>query len=257
MLDHIRDMGHVVREQTIMTTAERNLTDTQSAFRLNTILSTAVQQSSLRGSLPVILAGNCITAVGTLAGLQSPQIRVLWLDAHGDFNTPETTRSGYLDGMALSVVCGNCWSMLASTDPLYLAVREENVFLVGGRDFDPAETKALGKSQIKLITPELLRKYGGQIPEFAGMMPHDLYVHFDADVLDSSVGHPNCFASAGGLFPKEVTNLLSWISARCRIRALAITAYDPECDTTRAIEKALAEAVGETIEAISKSAFVT
>ena len=249
--EKIREKGHIIREHTITAPVDGGLTDTQLIFRLNAMLSKTVSQSIKDRSLPIVLAGNCITAVGILSGLQSRQIGVLWLDAHGDFNTPETTQSGYLDGMALSIVCGNCWSKLAATDPLYQPIPEKNIFLIGARDLDPAESMALEKSRIKVITPEQLRKNDFKSPDLANSSVQDIYIHFDADVIDASVGHANRFASPGGLFPKEVEKFFSWVAGNFRIRALSIAAYNPDFDKNKNIERAVTDILLSTVEAVS------
>ena len=251
--DRIREKGHTIREQTITAPTDEGLTDTQLTFRLNAMLSQAVSQAIKASSLPIVLAGNCITAVGTLSGLQSQQMGVLWLDAHGDFNTPETTQSGYLDGMALSIVCGNCWGKLAAKDPLYRAIPEKNIFLIGARDLDNDESMALEKSQIKVITSEQLRKNDCKSQDFAKTPVQDIYIHLDADVIDARAGHANRFASPGGLFPEEVEKFFSWVAGNFKIRALAITAYNPEFDRNKNIESAITDILLATVEAISNN----
>ena len=64
---------------------------------------------------PVVLAGNCNSYVGTLAGLETDRAGVSWFDAHGDFNTPETTTTGFLDGMGLAMASGRCWKAMPET----------------------------------------------------------------------------------------------------------------------------------------------
>lgn len=66
-----------------------------------------------RGATPLVVAGNCMASLSVLAGLRSDagEIGIVWLDAHADFNTPESSVSGYLDGMALSSVAGHCWTV--------------------------------------------------------------------------------------------------------------------------------------------------
>ena len=70
---------------------------------------------------PLVLAGNCNAAVGVVAGL-GPGAAVLWCDAHADFNTPETTTGGFLDGMGLATVTGRCWTSMAARVPGFVPV---------------------------------------------------------------------------------------------------------------------------------------
>ena len=87
--------------------------------------------------------------VGTLGGLGTGPTGVRWFDAHGDFNTPESTLGGFLDGMALAIATGRCWIGLAATVPGFTPVAEENVVLVGARDLDPAEGELLRASRVQ------------------------------------------------------------------------------------------------------------
>ena len=68
-----------------------------------------------------MLAGNCNTALGSVAGLDHlDRTGVVWFDAHGDFNTPETTVTGSFDGMALAMLTGRCWTGLYIACPAFL-----------------------------------------------------------------------------------------------------------------------------------------
>src|SRR5215217_3258315 len=119
-----------------------------AAVDLDRQLANAVAAARARGAFPLTLAGNCISSVGTVAGLGAGPTGVLWFDAHGDFNTPETTIGGFLDGMALATVVGRCWTSLAAGVPGFVPVAEENVVLVGARDLDPAEAALLAASGV-------------------------------------------------------------------------------------------------------------
>lgn len=239
----LRESGYVVDERTIIFPEQEMLTDSQITFKLNSMLARAVAETINAGSFPIILAGNCITAAGALAGIHDKQTGVLWLDAHADFNTPETTRSGYLDGMALSIVCGNCWKSLSAADPMYHAIPEDHVVLLGARELDPEEAKALKASRITVVTADQVREHNYAIPEMDRRQFSNVYIHFDADVLDVSVGRANRFATANGLYPNEIIDILSWAVKNFGVKALGVTAYSPEHDSNGTI----CEAIKETI----------
>jgi arginase len=245
----LRESGHRVESRTIICTDAEQLTDTQTTFALNALLSAAVSEIAGSGAFPVVFAGNCITAAGTLSGLGKEKISMTWLDAHADFNSPETTRSGYLDGMSLSVACGRCWKGLSAADPRYLAVKEDRVTLVGTRDLDPEEGRMLSASAVKVVTAEQLRKNDCHLPEEAAPPLGDLYVHLDADILDTSIGHANRFAAAGGLVEKEAAALLQWAVSRYNVAALAITSFDPGRDPAGNVRAALERIVHATVSA--------
>jgi arginase len=246
----LSESGHNVDSKAIICGDAEHLTDTQTTFKLNALLSKAVSEAAQSGALPIVLAGNCVTSAGTLSGLHNDNISMLWLDAHADFNTPETTQSGYLDGMALSIACGRCWKSLSAADSRYLAVKEDHVTLVGTRDLDQEEARALAESRIRVVTTEQLRKNNLQIPKDVAPPAGDLYIHLDADVLDTSVGHANRFASPGGLQEKEINSLLSWAVSFYNVVALAITAFGPRHDINGIIREALKRIVLSSVNAM-------
>jgi len=82
----------------------------------------------------VVLTGNCHSQQAVIAGVGSGGLGLVWMDCHADFHTPETTESGYFDGYGLAMVVGDCWQTLCATVPGFVALREENVVLVGVRE---------------------------------------------------------------------------------------------------------------------------
>lgn len=188
-----------------------------------------------RGDFPLVLAGNCISCVGTLAGLGAPPPAVIWLDAHGDFNTPETTISGFLDGMALATAVGRCWANLAATVPAFRPVPERQAVLVGARQFDVIERMLLDSSAVHLMDPQCIRSQGLSTEldrTFARIQTHTqrAYLHIDLDVLDPAEARVNQFAAPGGLTLSELLGIIDVVRERFVLAAAAITAYDPEYD---------------------------
>src|SRR5215210_30309 len=98
-----------------------------TAFRLNRIVAEEVRATIASRKVPLILSGNCNVAIGTTAGLDTSALGVVWLDAHGDFNTPETTTSGFLDGMGLATIAGLCWVNMAASVVGFRAVAGANI----------------------------------------------------------------------------------------------------------------------------------
>ena len=118
-----------------------------------------VETNIKEGFFPILLAGNCnYAAFGTMSALQQNKTGVLWFDAHGDFNSPETSSSGFFDGMALNVLTGNSWKALSESMNGFKFIDEENVILIGARDLDKEEEILLNKSKIIRINTEDIRK---------------------------------------------------------------------------------------------------
>ena len=82
----------------------------QSAFELNARVAVAVSGAIAKGAFPLVLSGNCNTAIGTVTGLNDARTGIIWFDAHGDLNTPDTSPSGFFDGTALATLIGRCWN---------------------------------------------------------------------------------------------------------------------------------------------------
>jgi arginase len=224
-----------------------------TSFAVARQLAEKVGDVSGRGDFPLVLAGNCISCIGTLAGMGDPPPAIIWLDAHGDFNTPETTVSGFLDGMALATAVGRCWGKLAATVPGFRPVPETQAVLLGARDFDVDEHALLDSSAVSLIDAQRIRKHGlraalepllSRIQTDAGRA----YLHIDLDVLDPAEARVNHFAPTGGLTLAELLGIVSLVRERFALAATAITAYDPEYDEG---EKAIRAAV-DVIRELSK-----
>jgi arginase len=195
-------------------------------------LSEKVATAKQTGSLPIVLSGGCISSVGILAGLNAPTA-VVWLDAHGDFNTPDTTVSGFIDGMSLAMATGRCWRNLTSSIPGFHPVKEKHVVLIGARDIDPEERRLLENSAITRIDTETIRTIGvqralGQV--LANLTPEHIYLHIDLDVLDRSEGCVNEYSSSGGLKLSELEEVVQALARERSIAAAAMTAYDPAYD---------------------------
>jgi arginase len=114
-----------------------------------------------KGIFPLGLLSNCNSLTGMLAGLQHSgparkalTVGLVWLDAHGDFNTPETTLSGMLGGMPVAVAAGKCLFRLRLKAGLDPAISTRNIIMMGLRDVDPLEQSLIDESHIISISTE-------------------------------------------------------------------------------------------------------
>ena len=202
----------------------------QTSFELMRMLSAAVGEARDSNRLPIVLAGNCNTAVGTVAGLGADATGVVWFDAHADFNTPETTTSGFLDGTAVAILTGRCWTQLAATVPGFTPISDDRICLVGTRDIDSLEGGLLDESSVQVVAPRQLRSSLRQTLRSISEHVDRVYVHLDLDVLDSGVAAANKFAVPGGLTIEDIEFALSQIAGTFRIAGVSLTAYDPSAD---------------------------
>jgi len=186
-------------------------------------LETLAEQSTVlaRGlpRRPLVLGGCCCAHVGAIRGLAArhDRLSVVWLDAHGDLNTPETSPSGNLWGMPLRMAIDEG------------SVRPADVALVGARDLDPPEREYVAEHG---IDDDLSRALDGADP---------VYVALDLDVLEPGQ-LPVFMPAPGGLGLDDVERLLLEVASRGRVAGLGLTGLAPGAD--RAILEGLAAAAG-------------
>jgi arginase len=146
------------------------------------------------GYFTVGLLATCPSMPGLVAGLQRSgstieplRIGMLWLDAHPDFNTPETTRSGSLGGMPVAVATGRALQVMRRDAKLDPPMSDQNIVMGGVRLIDPLEQRLLDDSRIEQLTVDDLR-YGSravyQQLDRLNRISDKIYIHIDMDVLD-------------------------------------------------------------------------
>src|SRR5437870_56119 len=237
--EKLRGDGHRVHVKVAELPADGWHAEIQTSFELMRMLARAVREARDVNRLPIVLAGNCNTAVGTLAGLGADSTGVIWFDAHADFNTPETTTSGFLDGTAVAILTGRCWTQLAATVPEFEPIPDERICLVGTRDIDSLEGGLLDRSNVQVVEPRKLRSHLSRSLQSIGEHVDRIYVHLDLDVLDSGIASSNKFAVSGGLTLEEMEYALTEIADTFRIAGIALTAYDPATDNGAAAQAAI------------------
>ena len=175
---------------------EEELSSTEKLHHLNEIVATnerlfkevlAVMEA---GDLPLVLGGDHSTAIGTLAGVAAVKnCGIIWLDAHGDFNTSETTTSGNIHGMCLAASLGRGEEQLVSCGGFAPKAKEKNVAVIGVRDLDDEEREALRSSRVSVFTMQDIDEMGmkrvmHQALEAVLDGTDGIAVSLDMDVLD-------------------------------------------------------------------------
>jgi arginase len=195
-------------------------TEIARTFTVNRALAGIVAAATAAGETPIVLAGNCNSCLGTVAGTRAHVDSVVWFDGHPDLDTPETSTNGFFGGMALAALTGSCWQALCASIPGYRPVPPDRVTLVGSRHLSSVEEHAITSSGISRVEACALDD-----PREGG-----IYLHVDLDVLDPAVAPANPWAAADGLAPDELVEAVRRVSGGRHVTAVALTAYDPTGD---------------------------
>ncbi len=207
---------------------------------IDTALADAAAAALAAGRFPLVLAGNCNSALGTLAGMQATgatRVGIVWFDAHGDLNTPDTTPGGFFDGMGLAIATGRTGADIAAAIGVR-PVLEAHVLHLGARDLDPPEIAYLARGVMPSIGAAALQADVAGAPDGAlraalaalRAATDQVYLHVDIDVLAAGFAPGVDFPSAGGLSLPDLENALRRVVAELPVRAAALTAYDPDRD---------------------------
>jgi arginase len=170
---------------------------------------------------PILVSADCSVALTTLPTVarHRPDAKVLWLDAHGDFNTPDTTPSGFLGGMCLAGACGH-WDAGLGQDALPV----DRLVLCGVRELDDGERDSLERAQVTVIGAALETL----VYVVNALDDAPVYVHLDLDVLDPEV-MPARYPSDGGLSQEKLYDLLDAVAEASEVVGLEITCLeDPD-----------------------------
>lgn len=223
------------------------------SFEIKRRVSVAVAAAAQAEHFPVVLAGNCNVSVGVYAGLSDPDVGIVWFDAHPDFDTPEDAMSGYLDGMGVTTLAGQCWQKLASTIPGFNPFDLSKLIYCGIRDFDPGQREKVQAHRIKAVEGSVDRQtdFEGSLATELGTLPDRCLVHVDLDCLDTGVGYANEYAASGGLSVNDLLGCLRLVTRRKKPEALTIASFNPDCEGNTAIADAGIRAVAEVLAAVN------
>ena len=232
----LRDAGHDVEMDWIDDPTEDH--ETGRIFAINRELAGAVSAAREAGRTPMIVAGNCNVCLGAIGGIDSSRCGIVWLDAHPDFHTPETTDSGFLDGMGLAMATGACWSTLARSIPGFRPIDERDAVLVGVREIDFGEQERLDSGEVTVIAGSggpgaLAREDVERAATALAERVDGVYLHLDSDSIDPSYGRANEYAAPGGLSVEDARVAIASVAQRVPILAFSFTAYNPRVDGDR------------------------
>ena len=244
--ERLKALGHAVEDHGNVPAADMSTAsvgDPRARYLLDVVkqcgvISGLVSDCVTKRAFPLVLGGDQSTSIGTLAGLAKETSRrgIIWVDAHGDFNTPRTSPSGNIHGMALAAILGYGDRRLATLGGVSPMALEKNTVLIGGRSFDEMEAKAISKSKITVFTmrdiDELgMKKVIHDAIGVAGAGVEDVHLSFDVDSMDPREAPGTGTPVNGGLTYREAHLAMEMISDSRRVTSAEFVEVNPILDT--------------------------
>lgn len=197
-----------------------------------------VRDACREGYFPVILGAEDSVIMGIIEGLHeglSDSIGLIYLDAHGDFNVPETTPSGLIGGMDVAILAGHGPERLTNMFGHKPQLSEERIALFGARDLDPPEREMLRSSKVHLYTMDKVKQLGAEqaireVVERLSQYSGKIYVHIDIDVLDPSEIKALHMNVPDGLRMAECANALRFVRETGKLCGLAVMVFNAHKD---------------------------
>lgn len=199
-------------------------------------LRSGVLSTLERGEYPIVIGGDHSCAMGTLAALGefygAENLAVVYVDAHTDINTDQTSASGYLHGMDLAAACGLCRDEL-TVGKNKVNLLGENLHIIGARSIDPPEYGVVERAGAHLHTAREIRERGLEavladiLPALAGKRVH---ISFDVDVLDPAEFTATGYNIPDGLTAAEAERILSAVLDTGRTVSFECVEYNPVRD---------------------------
>ncbi len=221
------------------------------------LIAARVAEVTSRGALPLVLGGDHSVALGTLGGLASVHGvgGVLWIDAHSDINTPATSPSGNVHGMALAAALGLAGPGFESESWPLPAVDAQRVALVGTRELDDGERRLLREAGVRVYTMSEIDRIGVEravresLDRISG--PGFVHVSLDMDVLDPDVAPGVGTPVRGGFTYREAHLALELVAESGLAGSLEVVEVNPILDrentTAATAVELVASALGKTI----------
>jgi len=246
LAEALEDLGHIVTGWGNLAAADVTLDDApdpklhalRETVGWTVTLAQAAQDAAAEG-LPIFLGGDHALSLGSVAGMAAHAARldrplfVLWLDAHSDFHTPETTASGNLHGTPVAYVTGR--PGFDAFPPLPAVVPGGNICMMGLRSVDPAERAALARTAIHLTDMRAIDENGIRAPlaafldrvQAAGGL---LHVSLDVDFLDPDIAPGVVTTVPGGATLREAHLVMEMLCDSGLVAALDLVELNPFLD---------------------------
>lgn len=245
LVDALIMAGHDVAVEDIGRVGDDQEREIVTGFAVCNAVAIEVRLARDTGRFPIVLAGNCLTSAGAVAGEGADAI--IWADQHGDLNTPETSIHGFLDGMALATVLGLCWRPMAAAIPGFKPVDPARCVLVNARDLDPAEKQLL--QTLPVIRTEC-PGVAQATEKLKAAGAKRVHMHLDLDVHDPKELQANRYVSPGGPSPEQLRDAACAMALAVPVVGITISAYDPAFDARADVPPRVGELLNDLIATI-------
>jgi arginase len=193
-----------------------------------------VAESRRAGQATLVLTGDDTAAIGVIAGLQAADgagspIGVVWLDAHGDFNTPETSFSGILAGMPLAIIAGLAGPQWRNASGMATPIPTDRIMIAGARDLDEQEAMLIRSTAVRFVAVDELkegRKFQEQLDRLTASCSA-LLLHVDLDILDPLFVPSSSTPSENGLDIAETAAAMGAVFRSGKVAVVTISSLNP------------------------------
>jgi arginase len=242
--------NHLLLEPVVNDYAKR----VKGIYALNERLANEIKKTLLKEEVPIVLAGDHSSALGTISGIKmaypNKRVGVIWIDAHADLHTPYTTPSGNMHGMPIACVLGEdnkerqqnkpddetieYWEKLKALGGITPKINYNDLVYIALRDFEPQEEFLIKKNKVRVFNLQEIRKKAVERVAIESLNYLDhcdiIYVSFDVDSMDSRISSGTGTPVPNGITEKEAGNLIYYIMRSKKIVCFEMVEINPTLD---------------------------
>jgi arginase len=246
----VQNENHLLLEPVVNDYAKR----VKGIYALNERLANEIKKTLLKEEVPIVLAGDHSSALGTISGIKmaypTKRVGVIWIDAHADLHTPYTTPSGNMHGMPIACVLGEdnkerqqnkpddetieYWEKLKNLGVITPKINYNDLVYIALRDFEPQEEFLIKKNKVRVFNLQEIRKKAVERVAIESLNYLDhcdiIYVSFDVDSMDSRISSGTGTPVPNGITEKEAGNLIYYIMRSKKIVCFEMVEINPTLD---------------------------
>ena len=246
----VQNENHLLLEPVVNDYAKR----IKGIYTLNERLANEIKKTLLKEEVPIVLAGDHSSALGTISGIKmaypNKRVGVIWIDAHADLHTPYTTPSGNMHGMPIACVLAEdnkeraqnkpddetieYWEKLKNMGGISPKIHYNDLVYIALRDFEPQEEFLIKKNKVRVFNLQEIRKKAVERVAIESLNYLDhcdiIYVSFDVDSMDSRISSGTGTPVPNGITEKEAGNLIYYIMRSKKIVCFEMVEINPTLD---------------------------